>query len=121
MSGHSSTEKSGDPAHVPAHGPGNFDFEGWRKLAADDPAAYFDARRWAIDAFIAAAPVRSDELRQLQNQLDAMRASAGSPLKAVWQITGMMQDHVELLGHQLDVLKRETDRLRARIAPRSSR
>lgn len=121
MSGHFSTGKSGDPAHVPAHGPGNFDFEGWRKLAADDPAAYFDARRWAIDAFIAGTPDRGDELRLLQNRIDAMRASAGSPLKAAWQITGMMQDHVELLGHQLDVLKRETDRLRARVAHKPSR
>ena len=83
MSGHSSTEKSGDPAHVPAHGPGNFDFEGWRKLAADDPAAYFDARRWAIDAFIAAAPDRSDELRHRKNQLDAMSDLAGSRMQAV--------------------------------------
>lgn len=121
MSAHSGTGKSGDAVHVPAHGPGNFDFEGWRQLAADDPAAYFDARRWVLDAFIAAAPDRSVELRHLQNRIDAMRASAGSPLKAAWQITGMMQDHVELLGHQLDVLKRETDRLRSRVRHKPSR
>lgn len=108
-------DSAGRSGRIPRHAPGEFDFDGWSRLAAEDPAAYFDARRHVIEALIGAARDEGGRLRRLQNQIDATRAAAGSPLKAAWQISGLMHDHVELLGHQLDVLQRETDRLRARL------
>lgn len=106
----------GNPGGVPCFEPGAFDFEGWSQLAQRDAAGYFLARRTAIESFIAAAPEHVAEgLRRLQNNIDNLRACAGSPLKATWQISGLMQDHVDLLGHQLDLLRRETDRLSERF------
>lgn len=97
----------------PRHGVGDFDFDGWVNLAQADPAAYFSARRQVIDACIAAAPAHlTEDLRRLQNQVDFTRASCGSPMEAVRKIADLMDDHVQLLGHQLHVLKRETVRLR---------
>ena len=116
MSERSYPESSGGSNRVPRHQPGEFDFEAWSQLAKDDSAAFFRARRRVIDAFIASAPDHAaDGLHQLQNSIDNLRACAGSPLKAAWQITGLMQDHIDLLGHQLEVLKRETDRLRGQM------
>lgn len=118
MSERSNSASSGESGRVPAHQPGDFDFEAWAQLAQRDTAGYFQARRRVIDAFIASAPDHAARgLRELQNDIDKLRACAGSPLKAAWQISGLMQDHVDLLGHQLDVLKRETDRLREGIDP----
>ena len=106
----------GNPGGVPRFEPGAFDFEGWSQLAQRDAAGYFQARRTAIESFIAAAPEHVAEgLRRLQNNIDNVRACAGSPLKATWQISGLMQDHVDLLGHQLDLLRRETERLSERL------
>lgn len=114
MVARSNIDNSDKFPRVPDYSAGSFDFDGWHRLAVDDPGAYFDARRQVIDTFIASSPESAEALRTLQNQIDAMRACAGSPLKGVWQISGLLRDHVELLGHQLDVLKRETERLRLR-------
>jgi hypothetical protein len=107
---------SGNPGGVPCFDAGAFDFEGWSQLAQRDVAGFFQARRTAIESFIASAPDHVVEgLRRLQNNIDNLRACAGSPLKATWQISGLMQDHVDLLGHQLDLLRRETERLSERF------
>ncbi len=111
-----SPDFSGNPGGVPCFDAGAFDFEGWSQLAQRDAAGFFRARRTAIESFIASAPEHVAEgLRRLQNNIDNVRASAGSPLRATWQISGMMQDHVDLLGHQLDLLRRETERLSERL------
>ena len=104
---------SGAPAAPPAHAPGSFDFDAWSRLARRDAGAYFQARRQAIDALIEACPESASDLRRLQLSIDSARACAGSPLKAVRQISGLMQDRLGLLRHQLETLEREVRRLSA--------
>lgn len=96
---------------IPESSAGHFDFDGWQRLAESNPQAYFSARQAAIDAFIAAHPDSAHRLSELQDRIDATRVTAASPLLAAKQLSGMMHDHVQLLGHQLAVLQRETDRL----------
>lgn len=122
MSERCNPDFSDHSGRVPGSQPGEFDFDAWSQLAQNDSVGYFEARRRAIESFIAAAPDHAAEgLRQLQNSIDNLRACAGSPLKAAWQITGLMRDHVDLLGHQLDVLKRETERLQSQVGGESFR
>lgn len=117
-----SPDFSGNPGGVPCFDAGGFDFEGWSQLAQRDAAGFFRARRTAIETFIASAPKHVAEgLRRLQNNIDNVRASAGSPLRATWQISGMMHDHVDLLGHQLGLLRQETERLSARLPGKTPR
>lgn len=97
---------------IPEFAAGRFDFDGWQRLAQSNPQAYFSARQAAIDAFIAAHPDSAHRLCELQDRIDATRVTAASPLLAAKQLSDMMHDHVQLLGHQLAVLQRETDRMR---------
>ncbi|MDB5800309.1 MAG: hypothetical protein JWL63_1248 [Rhodocyclales bacterium] len=90
----------------------NFDFDHWSQLAKSDPAAFFAAREQAINAFIAAAPsVHREELRELQRMIDGTRAEAGTPMKAVRQIMGMVADRLELMQGQLHQLREESEEL----------
>lgn len=101
-------------ARPPGHAPGRFDFDAWSRLARSDAGAYFRARRQAIDALIDACPESAGNLRRLQLRIDSTRACAGSPLKAVRQISGLMQDRLGLLRHRLESLEQEIRRLRPR-------
>lgn len=107
---------SAGSTQVPRYDPGNFDFDAWAQLAQSDVAGYFEARRTAIDSFIDSAPDHAKSLRQLQIRIDNVRACAGSPLKAASQISDLMRNHAELLGHQFDLLRQEIERLCSRTS-----
>jgi hypothetical protein len=87
----------------------DFDFDHWSALARRDPAAFFLAREQVISEFIAAAP--SDQTVQLvefQRLIDGSRAQAGTPLKAVRQMMGMIGDQLEALQAQMQRLSDES-------------
>ena len=77
------------------------DFDALRILAERDPKAYFAERARIIEAFFETVPIeRQGQLRQFQADLDAVRAAAGTPAKAVDNLMGMLSEHLEaLLGH----------------------
>ncbi|GAA5158273.1 DUF3135 domain-containing protein [Viridibacterium curvum] len=89
-----------------------FDFDYWSQLARRDPATFFAEREKLIQDFIDSAPPEHREtLLATQRLIDGTRAQAGSPLKAVRQMMGMMADHLEAMRGQLEQLRQETDRL----------
>ena len=122
MSERCNPDFSDHSGRVPGHQPGEFDFEAWSQLAQNDSAGYFPGPALGDRVIhrLGARP-RGRRLRQLQNNIDNLRACAGSPLTAAWQITGLMRDHVELLGHKLDILRRETERLQSQVGGESFR
>ena len=82
-----------------------FDFDAWRDLAARDPAEYFRERERTLSAFIAERPETEQSLRELQVQIDQVRALSGNPAKAARELSRMLGDRLEALaGHmqQLD-------------------
>lgn len=94
--------------------PNNPDFDTLRHLSDSDPNAYFSERTRLIEEFIASVPPeRVPMLREFQAQIDAVRASAGTPAKAVEGLMGMLSDHLHaLLGHTVQ-LANEAAQLRA--------
>jgi len=83
-----------------------FDFDHWRQLSEDDPAGFFAARTRAIEDFLASVPEEQrDRLRRFQAEIDGLRASAGTPLKAVAGMMGMLADHLDAMqGHARQLL-----------------
>lgn len=97
-----------------------FDFEYWCELAEHDPEAFFRARKEAIEELILRSPpAQRERLREMQVQIDCVRARAGCPATAVGCLCVMMQERlVALQRHQteLGVLARG---LRSALAGRS--
>lgn len=120
VSNHDPSNSPALPAEPPAWAPGRFDFDGWSRLADADPAAYFAARRRAIDALIEASPEHGASLRRLQARIDDMRACAGAPLGAVRQLSSQMAGQLHLLARQIELLERETASLRATPTARTA-
>lgn len=90
----------------------NFDFDRWSQLACSDPAAFFAEREQIINAFIASAPPEHRAmLREMQRLIDGTRAEAGTPMKAVKQMMGMMADRLEAMRSQLEQLREESEEL----------
>ena len=90
----------------------NFDFDHWSQLARQDPAAFFAERELMINAFISSAPPEHQEmLREMQRMIDGTRAEAGTPMKAVRQMMGMMADRLDAMRGQLLQLREESDEL----------
>ncbi|MBL8381634.1 MAG: DUF3135 domain-containing protein [Burkholderiales bacterium] len=77
------------------------DFDRLMYLSDHDPAGFFAERSRLIESFLASVPPeRRDQLRRFQAEIDAVRASAGTPQNAVSSLMGMLTDHLEsLLGH----------------------
>ena len=76
----------------PAH---HMDFEGWRRLAQDDPEGFERRRRATIDAAIDQAPwEQRDRLRRLQWRIDQVRRRSGSPLAACVRLSNMMWERI---------------------------
>ena len=87
-----------DPSELPQR----FDFDEWRGLAERNPRAYFRRRERTLAMFIASHPGHENSLRHLQDRIDALRASAGSPQVALRGIMQLLEDHVSALkGHML--------------------
>lgn len=96
-----------------------FDFDAWRELALRDPAEYFRERERTLSDFIAERPESEQGLRDLQSQIDQVRALSGSPAKAARELARMLGDRLEALaGHmrqldgQIDVLRDAAKRIR---------
>ncbi|MDQ8021010.1 MAG: DUF3135 domain-containing protein [Moraxellaceae bacterium] len=90
----------------------NFDFDYWSALARRDPAAFFAERAQMIEAFIASVPPQHrDNMRNLQQLIDATRLEAGTPMQAVRKMMGMLGDQLGALQGQLVELRKESDRL----------
>lgn len=90
----------------------DFDFEAWRELAEHDPPAFFRERERVIAAFIDENPEVRDRLLAFQAQIDGLRATAGTPDRALAGLMGLMADHLAALAGQMAELRKETDRLR---------
>jgi|GEM_PF-1198467 Protein of unknown function (DUF3135). len=96
-----------------------FDFDAWRELALRDPAEYFRERERTLSDFIAERPESEQGLRDLQSQIDQVRALSGSPAKAARELARMLGDRLEALaGHMrqldghIDILRDVTNRIR---------
>jgi hypothetical protein len=85
-----------------------FDFDAWRDLAARDPAEYFRERERTLTAFIAERPETEPGLRELQAQIDQVRALSGSPAKAARELARMLGDRLEALAGHLKLLDEQT-------------
>ncbi len=96
----------------------SFDFDAWRELAKRDPAEYFRERERTLTAFIAERPEAEPGLRELQNQIDQVRALAGSPAKAARELARMLGDRLEALAGNLRQLDEQTGALQALVARR---
>lgn len=94
----------------------DFDFDEWMLLARRDPAAFFQRRQRLIDNFIDAHPQQAANLRAMQSQIDAARAVAGTPDKALGVLMGMLGDQVSALGGQMQLLQDELQRLNHCVA-----
>lgn len=58
-----------------------FDFDHWANLATTDPVKFYEQRKDAIEALILSAPARvQPQLRELQHQIDLVRATTLNPL-----------------------------------------
>ena len=74
-----------------------FDFERWRRLAEEDPAAFESARTQAVTALIESArPESQRRLQGLQWRIDRLRERAPNPMAACLRLSGLMWD--SLLG-----------------------
>jgi len=93
--------------------PENFDFDAWRRLAVENPQAFFARREQAIAACIDSHPDPEGraQMRELQDQIDGMRLIAGAPERALQGIATMLTDHLHALTANLTELGEETRRL----------
>ena len=92
------------------------DFDRLRHLAETSPQAYFAERARLIEEFLSSVPPeRAHALRDFQAQIDAVRASAGTPAKAADSLMGMLSDHLQaLLGNTVN-LAAEAAQLRSAL------
>ena len=95
-----------------------FDFDAWRELAARDPAEYFRERERTLSAFIAERPESEQGLRELQTQIDQVRAVSGNPAKAERELAIMLGDRLEALAGHLRLLDEQTGALQALVLRR---
>jgi len=98
---------------APDFAPENFDFDAWRRLAVNDPQAFFARREEAIEACIASHPHPEGraQMRHLQDQIDGLRLIAGGPDRALQGIATLLTDHLHALTANLTELGEETRRL----------
>lgn len=84
-----------------------FDFEYWRRLAAEDPAAFESARANAVTALIEAAPPDSQaRLQGVQWRIDRLRERAPNAMAACLRLSRMMWDSLLGTNGLLATLKR---------------
>jgi len=96
----------------------SFDFDAWQTLAARDPAEYFRERERTLSAFIAERPDAEQNLRELQSQIDQVRAVSGSPVAAARELARMLADRLDALAGHLKLLDQQTGALQTLVARR---
>lgn len=91
----------------------NFDFDAWRRLAEQDPKAFFAQRERAIEACIASNPSEEGraQMRRMQEQIDGLRLISANPDRALQGIATLLTDHLHALTANLAELGEETRRL----------
>lgn len=94
----------------------NPDLENLRALATQDYRSFVQRRKELIDAAIAADPAHSTSLQALQDEIEAARAIAGSPEKALSGLFSQLQGRLENLNLWLERLEAEVRHLKT-IAP----
>lgn len=97
----------------------SFDFDAWQTLAARDPAEYFRERERTLSAFIAGRPDAEQNLRELQSQIDQVRAVSGSPAAAARELARMLADRLDALAGHLKLLDQQTGALHELVMRRS--
>lgn len=90
----------------------DFDFDHWLQMSRDDPHGFFADRARAIEEFLGTVPAeRRDELRRFQGEIDALRASAGTPVNALSGLMGMLSDHTQAMHGYTRQLVEQAQRL----------
>lgn len=90
-----------------------FDFDRWKALAETDPEGFVRERRAAIDRLIAATPEHEAMLRQVQSNIDTLRATAATPQAALSTLGKAMFRSLESMRAGLEQIKAEAELLRA--------
>ena len=86
----------------------SMDFEAWKRLAAEDPAAFEALRRQCLDEAIARAPRGQQErLRRLQWRIEQARRRAANPLAACITLSNMMWESLAGPDGLLQALRME--------------
>lgn len=89
-----------------------FDFDYWKDMAERNPAAFFRERKAIIDGFIEGrTPEKAESLRLLQDEIDFLRACAGTPMSACRTVTRMLEANVVELGVQSSKLREASLRM----------
>jgi len=69
----------------------SIDFDAWSDLAQRDPVAFEEARKRAVEGYIATCTVQEQtQMRRWQWRIDTERRRAGVPLKACLSLSGQM-------------------------------
>lgn len=90
-----------------------FDFDRWKTLAETDPEGFVRARRAAIDELIGAAPQHAARLRQVQANIDVLRATAVTPQATLSTIGNAMLRSLQSMQKGLEAVQAEVEVLRA--------
>ncbi|HEB94448.1 MAG TPA: DUF3135 domain-containing protein [Gammaproteobacteria bacterium] len=95
------------------HSTGSLDFDFWKQLAKDDPAAFEALRREKVEQLIAQAPkTQRRRLQGLQWQIDQTRKLAVGPMASCLAISNMMWDSLHQLSlRQHELLSATPDKL----------
>ena len=84
-----------------------FDFDEWRRLAANDPDGFESCRKEAVDALIGDVDgSKRQRLRALQWRIDQVRRMSPAPISACYRMYNMMWDTVLREGGLLDFMQR---------------
>jgi len=92
-----------------------FDFDGWARLASDNPQAFEKKRNRAVEQRIRQAPAHKQQrLRCLQWKLDQIRRTAPSPLAASIRMNQLLWESVAGSDGLLDRLRQPLNARRRR-------
>jgi Protein of unknown function (DUF3135) len=96
-----------------------FDFDGWARLASDNPQAFENKRIHVVEQLIRQAPLHKQQrLRCLQWKLDQIRRTAPTPLAASIRMNQLLWESVAGSDGLLDRLRQP---LNARRRQRTAR
>ncbi len=95
-----------------------FNFEEWRRLAEENPAAFEEKRKKVIEDFISSfPPEKQKRLWEMQLLIDAERQMSKTPLEACQRIMDILTESAYKKGGLLDMSRYLTElELRLRMA-----